>query len=213
MPKNEIISGTSSIHLNRKGRDQAAELAHRIQKGGGFHMVVSSDLPRAHDTAQIIATHTKAPVQTTKGLHPWHLGDLEGKPEAESEAIVQHHARNMPWAPLPGKSPESGMRGESFNDFKNRLTSATKDLQETAKANPGMRIGAVTHSRSIHLIRAAQKGGDKFDHDEMFRKDPPEGHIFRLHDKGLQPMDNEEHYPGGVYLVRHTATDDDSNGR
>src|SRR5438132_13966661 len=121
MAKSEIISGTSPIGLNSKGRDQAHMLADHIATHGGLHLIISSDLPRAMETAQIIHEKTKAPIHISKGLHPWHLGALEGQPEKESEAIVQHHARSMPWAPLPGKSPESGVRGESFNTFHNRL--------------------------------------------------------------------------------------------
>ena len=58
------IQGTSDIPLNETGRGQAAvtgrALAAHARTGGAWHGIVASPLGRAMETAQIIATATRA---------------------------------------------------------------------------------------------------------------------------------------------------------
>jgi broad specificity phosphatase PhoE len=61
------------------GHAQAQALAQRL-KGAGLAGILSSDLPRALQTAQALADACGLPVHTTDLLHERNFGDLRGKP-------------------------------------------------------------------------------------------------------------------------------------
>lgn len=64
--------------LSAKGQAQAKALAQRL-KGLGLAGILSSDLPRALQTAQAIGAATGLPVQTSALLHERNFGALRGQ--------------------------------------------------------------------------------------------------------------------------------------
>lgn len=65
--------------LSARGLVQAQALAQRLQTAG-LRGIVSSDMPRALQTAQVLAVATGLPVTTTPLLHERNFGDLRGRP-------------------------------------------------------------------------------------------------------------------------------------
>lgn len=68
----------SDTPLGERGLQQAAAVARRLA-GSGVAAILSSDLPRALQTAQAIAAATGAPIETTPLLHERNFGALRGR--------------------------------------------------------------------------------------------------------------------------------------
>ena len=68
--------------LSANGQAQAVLLAQRLAAGQPWRPagIVSSDLPRALQTAQAIAAATGLPITTSALLHERNFGDLRGQP-------------------------------------------------------------------------------------------------------------------------------------
>lgn len=72
------IQGQTNSALTPRGEQQAQHLAKRL-RGIPFDAAFSSDLLRAHRTAEIIALEHKLVVETTQALRERAFGDLEGQ--------------------------------------------------------------------------------------------------------------------------------------
>jgi broad specificity phosphatase PhoE len=135
--------------LTPRGRRQALRLASLLETKD-IATVFSSDLPRALDTATIIAGQLGREVVVDPRLRERSLGELEGScaaslvPEVTgicSGRVVDHHARP------PG--------GESLDDLYRR----SADFVWSALAPPDdSDIVVVAHGGSIRMIRAAIAG-------------------------------------------------------
>jgi broad specificity phosphatase PhoE len=74
----ELVQGHTDIPLNKKGEQQAKEMARKL-KAIKLAAAFSSDLVRARRTAEIIALEREIIVKTTKALRERFFGRLEGK--------------------------------------------------------------------------------------------------------------------------------------
>jgi broad specificity phosphatase PhoE len=73
--------------LSERGVRQAERVAERIAQLGAA-LVLSSDLPRAQRTAEVIASRIAAPIELTPLLQERNFGDLRGTPYAELETDI-----------------------------------------------------------------------------------------------------------------------------
>ncbi len=73
-----LVQGQSNIPLNKRGEQQAKDLANKLKKIR-FAAVFSSDLLRAKKTAEIIALEKNIAIITTQVLRERYFGPLEGK--------------------------------------------------------------------------------------------------------------------------------------
>lgn len=73
-----LIQGHADSELNEEGKLQAKTWTERL-KNVNFDAIYSSDLLRAHQTAQIIALERKIAVKTTSLLRERAFGKYEGK--------------------------------------------------------------------------------------------------------------------------------------
>jgi probable phosphoglycerate mutase len=79
--------GHTDIPLNDNGRAQARAMAEAL-RGEGVHALVSSDLSRAYETAQIIGATLGIPVDyVDAGLRERMFGVFEGLTRAECERL------------------------------------------------------------------------------------------------------------------------------
>jgi len=69
----------SDTPLGKRGLQQADAVARRLA-GAGIVAILSSDLPRALQTAQAIAAATGAPIETTPLLQERNFGAWRGRP-------------------------------------------------------------------------------------------------------------------------------------
>ncbi|XP_058228452.1 phosphoglycerate mutase-like protein 4 isoform X2 [Rhododendron vialii] len=149
------MQGHLDIELNDVGRKQAAAVAHRLSKGPKIAVVYSSDLKRALDTAETIASSCGG-LQVIKDLdlRERHLGDLQGLVYHEASKIcpkaygaLSSHRTNQQ---IPGG-------GESLDQLYDRCTSA---LERIGSKHIGERVVVVTHGGVIKSLfeRASPSG-------------------------------------------------------
>ena len=105
------IQGHTDIALNANGVEQARQLGAALANED-IDAVYASDLSRAADTAQAIATHHKLTVHTHTGLRERHFGYFEGLTWAAIEAkhaedALAWRSRDTHFAPVGGESLEA----------------------------------------------------------------------------------------------------------
>ncbi|KAK4759108.1 hypothetical protein SAY87_020409 [Trapa incisa] len=141
------IQGHLDVELNQIGKQQAAAVANRLSKEGKISAVYSSDLKRASETAQAIATACGGlEVIKEPELRERNLGDLQGLQLKEAaklkplayEAFLSHQSDQE----LPGG-------GESIDQLYKRCTSS---LETIARKHKGERVVVVTHGGVIRSL-------------------------------------------------------------
>lgn len=134
---NETVAGWSNEPLDDRGKAAAAQIAEHV-KDAGVTQIVSSDLARAKQTADIIAKELGVPVTTDERLRPQHIPETEGKKVKEIQHIRDHYKEH------PDEVPEGG---ESLNQFRERQDAAIAEIEKSA--NEGHKPLVVTHSTNL----------------------------------------------------------------
>jgi len=133
--KERRAQGQSDIPLNDFGRLQAQLLAKRI-KEEEWDCIFSSDLSRAKETAEIVATAIGLPVYTDQRLREMHKGETEGT------TLEERIARwGEEWESLElgiEADPSISGRGTSF-------------ISEVIASYPGRNVLVVSHGALIAL--------------------------------------------------------------
>ncbi len=150
---NRIMQGQSNSNLTQNGLLQAEARAVEL-KDVHFDLAFSSDLIRAHKTAQIVANEHKLAVKTTKLLREMTFGRFDGKTydefEQELRELLDEHYRLAPEVRFKHKvQPDI----ESDEEMVGRLMTF---LRQTALAYPGKTAlvvshGAILRTMLIHL--------------------------------------------------------------
>jgi 2,3-bisphosphoglycerate-dependent phosphoglycerate mutase len=179
--------------LSEHGQAQAQAVATRLASAG-VAQVLSSDLPRALQTAQAIAKACAVPIETSPLLQERHFGDLRGQPYD-----------TLGFNPLLMQEAPPG--GESMPTFLARVASAFAHLLACRAHSPGPLVvvshGLVIQALLRHHLRleAGQTlplrlGNTSLTH---FEASPP--HTVRLLDctahLGAQHSDNTLSLSGG----------------
>jgi len=144
------IQGQLDVPLNEVGRAQADAIAKRF-KGDAVDVLVSSDLSRAMQTMQAIASTCGLPVSSDSRLRERKLGVLEGlyydEAREKMPLLLDVFQNRQIDTPLDG--------GESLREFAQRVTGF---LTETAETYAGKRIVAVTHGGVVDIAWRLAKG-------------------------------------------------------
>jgi broad specificity phosphatase PhoE len=140
--------GHADRPLNESGREQARELA-ASRDGRAIHVVYSSDLIRAHETARIVAERLGLPVGADVGLREVDVGDWSGRAHDEVKGVDPEGFRR--WQ--EGGKGWSG--GESYEEMGARVVGTVLRI---AERHPGETILIVSHGGSIRACRAAAAG-------------------------------------------------------
>ncbi|OIO53500.1 hypothetical protein AUJ46_04855 [Candidatus Peregrinibacteria bacterium CG1_02_54_53] len=141
-----VNGGNIDTLLNETGRAQVQDLAKKLKKRK-FDVIISSDLKRAVETAEILSKELKIPhVAQLKELRERDTGDWTGK---HGEDYVMKLPRgNMV---SPGLSPHTPPGGESFETFLQRITQA---LQRIRTEFPGKHVLVACHGGPMKCIQA-----------------------------------------------------------
>ena len=131
--RNGIWQGWADPPLNATGRAQAGELAEQLRHVP-FDAVYSSDLQRAHETADIVAAPHDVPVVADPGLREIDVGSFSGLTRAQIEERFPD-----------GERPD----GETREQHAARVLAA---VERIARANPGRRILLVTHGGTMRAL-------------------------------------------------------------
>jgi len=139
------IQGQRDIGLNDTGRWQAQCVGKALAEEP-ITAVYSSDLERAHATAQSISEVKGIPVIPHEGLRERSFGMFEGKTFDEIHETWPEHAHN--WRKrIPEWQPPEG--GESLIQLRERVT---RTVQELAARHPGEQIVMVAHGGVLDAL-------------------------------------------------------------
>lgn len=135
----EKIRGWTDVGLGDEGRAIATKAAGALAAHRP-DIIFTSDLPRAHETAQAVAKELgDPPVVPTPSLRTWNVGDLSGQTVKDAKPQLDELQNVKRSTPAPG--------GESYLDFYQRYGKVLKDLQALAKDR---NVLAVVHGRQTY---------------------------------------------------------------
>ncbi len=130
------VQGHADEPLNEAGRAQAQALARTLAEEG-FDAVYASDLSRAHETAQIVASLCDLEVMTLPDLRERHFGSWEGLTDVE---ILRR---------FPGARDTHWGDGEGAEEMAGRVIEA---LRRIAGWHPGGRVLVVSHGGPLRAV-------------------------------------------------------------
>ncbi len=146
------IQGHLDIALNDTGRWQARQVA-RTLADEPLAAVYTSDLQRAHATAQAIAQASGAPLVAEPGLRERSFGELEGRTFAEIEAELPEQARR--WRQRDPHFAPTG--GETLVQLRERIAATTHRL---AAQHTEQLIVLVAHGGVLDMLYRLATGLD-----------------------------------------------------
>ncbi len=164
-----LYQGTTDIPLNRKGREQATQLAGALQSVR-FDAAYTSPLRRARDTAAAVLGNDSVPVVLLRELREISYGLWQGR---SSRA----HAHCSPglawrWRETPWKVRFPG--GESLEEVRQR---ASATLSAIIAAHPG---GTILVSGHGHLNRVLLIHALEWPRERFWEIEQPNGCCTRL---------------------------------
>ena len=145
--KARVFSRHSDHGLTELGRRQAEAVGQRL-KGEAVRRVVTSDLRRAQETADLIGAALGVPVESDARLREMHYGEWDGKTQEE---IVEEDEEA--WQGLI--KPSADFRppgGESLSEVRERVHAAYLEL---VAMHPDEEAVLVTHGNAIGMLLSA----------------------------------------------------------
>jgi broad specificity phosphatase PhoE len=137
--------GWADPSLNAAGREEAMKLGEALA-GSGIDAVLSSDLCRAAETAEIAAARLGLPVELDERLREVDVGEWSGLTSVEVEARFPEGYRRR-------REGRTGWeQGEELDTMAERVVSA---LLEIAERLAGRRVLVVTHGGPVRATLAA----------------------------------------------------------
>lgn len=142
--KDTRLQGHLDIALNETGRWQAQRVAHAL-RDEPVAAIYSSDLQRAHHTAQAIGQAVQRPVRTHRQLRERSFGHFEGKTWAELK--TGWPAEAQAWRQrVPDFAPTGG---ENLLQLRARIAQV---LDELAARHIGEQIVLVAHGGVLDVL-------------------------------------------------------------
>ena len=150
------IQGQTDIPLNSNGKQQAEEAANEIANLK-IDRIISSDLSRAKETAEIINKKVGAKITIDKRLREVNYGNYEG---AQFDKFTDEQ-----WE-IFNKTPEK-IKGESRKQVYDRVKSLIDEIKDDEN------VLVVTHGGSLRMMLYYANNKDSFDMDSYneFSKD------------------------------------------
>lgn len=167
-----VVSGQNQIGLSDEGVVKAHELATEAHAQHDVKKVISSDLARAKETADIVGGG-KIPVESRAELRSWDLKDFGGMKDSEFKEILKWFGDHPDTKVYNGdvESAKGKELGETLNEYANRAIEARKAID---KEGPGTFL--VSHSNNMNIWDAYNDNGGKWDEaaikDFMSRPSP-----------------------------------------
>ncbi|MEP7163021.1 MAG: class I tRNA ligase family protein, partial [Candidatus Moraniibacteriota bacterium] len=137
--KERRTQGHQDSPLNETGREQAHRVALQL-KNHDIGLIISSDLGRCKETAEVIAKATGAPVDFDEALRERYYGEAEGLLYEETENQFGH-----PYASYE----EAQGNAESPKELEERIASAFSRHKET---HGHKNVVIVSHGASLRML-------------------------------------------------------------
>lgn len=158
--------GWSNVPLDAEGRSEAKRIAAKLARKD-LKAVVSSDLPRARETGDIVADWNGLVLHTEPGLRTWDTGKCAGQLKSKVEPHIIDLVRHHP--------DEACNGGESFDAFCQRIR---KVLIACIKGHTENPMAIIIHARVERLLAATDYLQDrKVNVDTFLSKPAQPGHI------------------------------------
>ncbi|MEL6407012.1 MAG: histidine phosphatase family protein [Chloroflexota bacterium] len=142
--KERRYQGHSDIPLNEVGQAQAKKVAQRL-KNERIHAIISSDLKRATQMADIIVEHhPRLIVQTNANLREANFGLFEGL--RYKDIIDTHKAIAEKWFDDPEAPPQGG---EKLSEVFTRVQTVRQQIEADY---PRKRLVLVGHDGALRLL-------------------------------------------------------------
>jgi broad specificity phosphatase PhoE len=152
----KLVQGQNNeSNLDDRGREQAREAGLSL-RSQDFDAILTSDLARTRETAEIIAQELELTIMTTDALRERSFGDFEGRPLRElthSLSGIENHVVVDDNAHPPN--------GESLQELWHRVGTFVESLGERRRDE---RLLLVTHGGTIHALRAYCAGEPPLNH-------------------------------------------------
>ncbi len=144
------IQGHTDIGLDEHGQWQARQLAQALSDEA-IAACYASDLSRARETAQAVATLHQLPVRSLAGLRERCFGNFEGRTWSQLETA--HPDETQAWRKrVPDFAPPGG---ESLLQLRERVVNTVSEL---AARHPGEQVLMVAHGGVLDILyRAATR--------------------------------------------------------
>ncbi len=173
----ERIRGWGNVGLGPEGK-AVAQASAQAFAGRPLHVIFTSDLPRAKDTAEEVGTITGAPVVPTEELRTWNVGSLAGKLVDEAKPDLDRLQHVNPRASAPN--------GESYHDFTDRWGNTLEQLRDLGRQQD---VLAVVHGRQVYALPHLTQGRGLQDvptdgppnPGDIVRVDEPSGTVTAVH--------------------------------
>jgi broad specificity phosphatase PhoE len=149
MPSGLVIGFTDPA-LSHEGQAQARRVAAELA-GRPLVRVISSDLRRASQTADIVAAPHHLEVETTPALREIHFGKWEGR--TLSDLWIDEPVAAAAWESDVRFTPPSF--GESLDELERRVARFWESLQQLPQ--PG-EVAIVAHGGSLAALRSLITG-------------------------------------------------------
>jgi len=169
------IRGWLDIPIASDGYAQIACLiSNNAEALRTVEQIYTSDLQRAFQTANAIASIFGAKLIKFPALRPWNVGVYSGQLTCEALTPLNDYCRNRPDEKVPD--------GESFNEFKNRVFKGLRDIVK--KVGPNLEFAIVTHYRVERLVESWIAAGCPADYSldtsTWTQRGEPVGHMERM---------------------------------
>lgn len=148
------LQGHIDIALNAEGLRQAQALAGALADQR-FDAIVSSDLQRAHQTAQALARVQAMPVHSDAALRERCFGGFEGLLYAEIEQRFPREFAAWQARDVDGAMPAGARVAETFRQFSQRVIGAISRLAEQHR---GQSLALVAHGGVLECAYRAALG-------------------------------------------------------
>lgn len=159
--EDEKMRGWLPIPLSKQGMMEVMHTAETIKNFNldGIDKIYTSDLPRAVQTAQEIASELNKEIEPNESLRDWNVGKYTGKSVKQNLDEIHHYIDN-PNESIPG--------GESYKEFFNRCYPFLSNLVKSDKLSL-----VITHNRVVTLIAALAADSGKHPDKAILKKKGP----------------------------------------
>lgn len=141
------IKGQTDIPLNSKGRSEAKELS-KLLSDLGINLIISSDLKRASETAEIINILLAVPLRLETGLRECSFGKVEGL--TKQQAIEKYGPLIVPNWDDQYQSYDFRPFGGEYRD--EVLARHIEVLKSLANEKPNKTVLLVGHGRGLSTL-------------------------------------------------------------
>jgi probable phosphoglycerate mutase len=146
--REQRFQGHLDVPLNDEGRRQASTLVRPLGRIG-IDCILSSDLSRARETAEIVARGLGIPVFETSGLREAHLGNAQGLTVEEIESKFGRELVEKWRSPYLSDADVSYPGGESGRAVLERVL---QSIERFVGSTPHQHIGIATHGGVIRRV-------------------------------------------------------------